>query len=321
MTNRNIAVFFHYFEANEIYKENLIFFLSTAYRTDIDFFIIISGESTILFPTINNVKYIHTENKNNDFGGYAFALGKLKDTCSYDYYIFINSSVRGPFLKPNYKGNWTDLFVTKFSDDVHLVGSSINVIPSKSTHFQNFGKIFNYDKPYSHIQTTAYALSRAAINHLLSIGFYSENDYLSKDDVICKYEIRLSQEIKRNGWNFKCFLSKYNSIDYRENHTDPNKSSVNGDPLYLGAYFGRTARPYELVFVKTNRNLFTTSRLYLYTYISLVLATRKTHNKWIEYYSLKNKTVSDLNKSVKDSLKNKAINFIKKLRNYSGRAE
>lgn len=310
--NRNVAVFFHYFEASEIYRDNLVFFLSTACSKDMDFYVIISGDCSVLLPDLDNIKYIYTENKNNDFGGYISALSKLAEGPFYDFYIFINSSVRGPFLGFNHKGSWVELFLNKFTDDVHLVGSSINVISSESPHSQRFGRYFDYEKPFSHIQTTAYALSGVAMRHLVNIGFYSVDEVLSKDDVICRYEIRLSQEIKRNGWDFKCFLSKYNEIDYRKYHVDPNDSSVDGDSLYYGSYFGRTARPYELIFVKTNRNVFEFSRLHFYTYLSLIRVARKEIREWSEFRSLKVKTIAGLKKSVKDNLKNKVVLLFKK---------
>ena len=29
----------------------------------------------------------------------------------YDYFIFVNSSVIGPYLPKNFKGNWTDIYI------------------------------------------------------------------------------------------------------------------------------------------------------------------------------------------------------------------
>ena len=37
MTNNQTAVFYHFFEKDKIYKQNLVFFLSTAYSKNIDF--------------------------------------------------------------------------------------------------------------------------------------------------------------------------------------------------------------------------------------------------------------------------------------------
>jgi hypothetical protein len=44
---------------------------------------------------IFNVQYFFIENKNNDFGA-VIEFNKCHK--NYDYYVFVNSSVRGPFL-------------------------------------------------------------------------------------------------------------------------------------------------------------------------------------------------------------------------------
>lgn len=285
---KSSAVFYHYFEANETYKENFIFFLSVAYSRDIDFYIIISESCSVDLPKINNITYIHTINKNNDFGGYSLALQSLKTLDNYEFYIFINSSSRGPFVHWNHRDSWTRLFTSRLKNDVHLAGSSINILPLHTKISELFKQRFDYSPPFSHVQTTAYALSSTALKHLINIGFYSENKVLSKEEVICSYELRLSQEIKKNGWNIKCcLLQKYNEIDYRTPHKDPNFSSRNGDPLYRGAYFGRTATPFELIFIKTNRDLISNPKLLLYSYLSLIRPKQPEISQWSEFKTLK----------------------------------
>ncbi len=73
--------------------------------------------------------------------------------------------------------------------------------------------------------------------------------------VILHYEVMLSHRIIQNGWNISCLLPEYKRIDYRKAHDDINPTSRNGDPCYAGAYFGRTLEPYEVVFIKTNRDI------------------------------------------------------------------
>ncbi len=62
------AVIYHYFEKNNIYRDNLIFFLNTAIDKDVDYFIYISGTCSVNLPTPPNIEYIYIENKNYDFG-------------------------------------------------------------------------------------------------------------------------------------------------------------------------------------------------------------------------------------------------------------
>jgi len=306
-----VAVFFHYFEINEVYKENLIFFLSAAYRQELNFFIIISGACTVDLPNYDNVKYVYTENKNNDFGGYSAVLSNFNRIDDYSFFIFVNSSVRGPFVPSGYDGCWTELFTSKIKDETHLVGSSINILPNNSPYAQKFKLDFGYTQPYSHVQTTAYALSLSAIKHLIKIGFYNGAESLNKEDVICKYELRLSQEIKRNGMNIGCLLIGYNGIDYRLPHQEINFSSWNGDPLCKGGYFGRTARPSELVFVKTNRNLISRYQLYWYTYFTLLSIEQLEIQRWIEFKALKNQCVLRVTKRLTTNLQALTIRNVK----------
>jgi hypothetical protein len=288
-TARKIAVFFHYFEANATYRDNLVFFLALAYRPELDFFVVISGDCSVALPALDNVRYLYTGNLNNDFGGYVFALGAIAGLDEYDAFVFVNSSVRGPFLAPAER-SWTERFVDALHADVHLVGSSINVLPESSPFTAKFAALFDYPKPYSHVQTTAYALSRDALRHLRRIGFYDVHDALPKDEVICRYELRLSQEIKRAGWNLGCLLARYKGVDYRLPHTDPNPTSNQGDPLFRGAYFGANAKPEELVFVKTNRDLFGGPRMHWDTLRALARVDQPALRAWPESRSLRGRS-------------------------------
>jgi hypothetical protein len=289
MTTRKVAVFFHYFEANATYRDNLVFFLAVGYRPEIDLFVVISGDCSVTLPALPNLRILRTENRNNDFGGYAFALTQIDDVDAYDAVLFVNSSVRGPFM-PSDDRSWVERFVAALSHDVHLVGSSINVLPEASPFTEKFATLFDYPKPYSHVQTTAYALSREALAHLRRIGFYDVSEALPKDEVICRYELRLSQEIKRAGWNLGCLLTRYHGIDYRMPHADPNPTAKQGDPLFRGAYFGGTARPEELVFVKTNRDLFGGPRMHRATQRALGRVDQPALRAWPEWRSLRSST-------------------------------
>ncbi len=297
MRNSNsdkIIIFYHYFEANQNYKDNLVHFLSVAYSESYQFVIVISGKCTIELPQLENITYIFAENKNNDFGGYIYALSNLKNLNNYDYFIFINASVRGPFLSNHYEGTWVELFTSKMKNDVHLVGATINILSDSSPFYKKFKKKYAFEEPYSHVQTTAYALSNEAIRHLLKIGFYDVTEKLEKDDVICAYELRLSQEIKKNGWNMSCLLAHYDTIDYREFHTDMNYSSKNGNVLSEGHFFGRTAHPTEIVFIKTNTNMISRLDLSSHTYCNLLANTNPLLENWAEGNNLMKRAVDEL---------------------------
>jgi hypothetical protein len=103
------------------------------------------------------------------------------------------------------------------------------------------------------------------------IGFYEIDEKMTKRDVILRYEIRLSREIIKKGWNISSILPLSGDMDYRNSgYSDINFSSKNGDYLYKNKFFERTLTPYELIFIKTNRNLLTPEELQSYTLIELL---------------------------------------------------
>jgi hypothetical protein len=112
----------------------------------------------------------------------------------------------------------------------------------------------------------AYALRREVLSQLIADGFYQEDRDSTKTLAIEDYEIHLSQLVLKLGWNLRCLLPEFNSIDYRLSHTNPNPTSTIGDPNELLGYFGRSAHPYETIFVKTNRDLYTDAYLDRLTY-------------------------------------------------------
>ena len=255
MSQTKTCVIYHYYEAEESYKDNFLHFITFGYVAGVDYFIVISGSHSLELPILNGVQYIHTENKNHDFGGYSFALTTAIETDSYDYFIFVNSTVRGPYLPQYVHSNWISLFTEKLSSDVGLVGTTINILNQKSIHSIEFGQRHGGEGPFSHVQTMVFALSKESLAHAQDKLFKPINETLGKFQLIADYEIFLSQCLIRAGWNIKCLLPEYNTIDYRQPHSDVNPTSLSGDPCYEGAYFGRTLHPYDVVFIKTNRNV------------------------------------------------------------------
>lgn len=264
------VVVYHYFEKDLTYKNNLVYFLSVAILEEVDYFIMISGECTVSLPERRNLRYIKTDNWNNDFGGYIkfFQVAPVEQ---YEFFVFINSSVRGPFLPSYTNFRWINAFTDRLCGNVHLVGASINILPESATHTRRFSAVYGYRPPYVHAQTTAYALSATAVRYLLDLGFYSVNKTLTKKEVIVHYELRLSQEIIHNGWNMDSFLPGYEGVDYRKLSMDfPNVSSRNGDVLFESSFYGRTLSPTEAIFVKVNRNMLSEIDLASHTFTGLL---------------------------------------------------
>lgn len=258
---KKTIVIYQYFEKDNTYVENFFHFLRFGYSELNDYLFIITGSYTIELPQYQNISYVFIENKNYDYGGYAWAIKNVVKIEQYDYFIFVNSSVRGPYIPSYLSENWTECFTKLLINDVGLSGSVINILPAKSFLTKFYKDKFGGSEPFSHIESMVYAVSRKVMLYLINNGFYDINHELSKDEAIRDYEIRLSQLILAGGWNIKCLLPEYNLIDYRGAHNEVNPTSKNGDPVWNFSYFGRTPHPFEIIFIKSARSLFTQSYL------------------------------------------------------------
>lgn len=235
-----------YYEKNTQYKENLKIFLDTAILDNIDYYIIINGDCTLNLPNKKNINIIYRKNEGFDFGAWSHCIKKYIHK-KYDYYIFINSSVRGPYLS-NPKEIWLDQFLKLFSNkDIKLVGTTINI-------WSNARYYFNYEPPYTHVQSMFFILNNEGFNFLLNKQFFDDEKKLNKSNisqVILSKEITMSQLILKNNWNINCILSKYKDHDYRL--IKKNFNTTSEDPYFKNAYFGDTIKPEEVIFFKINR--------------------------------------------------------------------
>ena len=286
------AVLYHYYDLNVSYRENMTYFLSVALRNDVDFYIITAGKVlNFEFPKCANLQIIETENINLDYGGYCQAIEILGEKVrKYEEIFFINSSVRGPFFK-NKKIDWMRLFTSRFNDKVHLVGSSINILNPDTKDSQEYQRLHGGEPPFIHVQTTAYAMSGCLMRALIGQGFYNQREPLKKSEVIFTYEIGLSQRAMGYGFGIDAVLPKYQGHNYLTLNGDFNPTSRSGDPLRRGAYFGKTPKPRDLVFIKTNRRLIKSYALDWYTLNGLLKVDNKKIKLWVEYHALRRRLI------------------------------
>ena len=254
-SNKTLIVY-HFFHKDESYLENLQHFLLMGYTTQNDYCILIAGETHAALPQASNIKYIKVENINNDYGGYCQLFSDhLTEIDQYEYYIFINSSVRGPFLLPGSNETWLEKYLQKLDAHTGLVGGTICILDPKQYHSIRYRKKWGGNSS-THIQTMSYGMHKDTLRYLISSGFYDKKPKLPKDEVIEDYEIRLSQLVLEKSLNLKCLLPEYNQVNYVAPHQDINIRSVAGDPCAIHSYFGRTLSPFEAMFVKTNRGIY-----------------------------------------------------------------
>lgn len=260
MSTKNLVIY-HYFEKDASYRDNFLHFLLFGVLPELDYIFVMSGNYSVQLPELPNVRYCFTVPKKSDFGGYAQLINESLNLDSYANIIFINSSVRGPFIPPYHSQPWFESFLEQMHDDVGMVGISICSLKEDFRHSINYQARYGGHPPYSHVQTMAYVLRKEVLAKLVAEGFYGDDRDATKTLAIEDYEIHLSQLVLKLGWNLRCLLPEFNGINYRLSHANPNPTSTVGDPNEVLGYFGRSAHPYETIFVKTNRDLYTEAYL------------------------------------------------------------
>ena len=185
-----LYIFHIYNERVEKFIKNCIF-----YDNYVDF-IIISNDKNNNFEVPNYVMKFFRDNIGYDFGGWSEALLSHNLYTKYDNFIFVNSSVIGPFLHTSYKGKWTDIYINGLKDNVKLFGSTINCCnnPIKESHVQSY--IFSIDKP--------------TLEYLMDCEIFSIRNYAKTfHDAIFDKEKLMSRKIIEKGWNIGSLFSLY----------------------------------------------------------------------------------------------------------------
>jgi hypothetical protein len=242
-TSKKILVLFIYHIFNERVKHfinNCIF-----YDDNVDFIIIsntnVENNNVLNISNQNNVKILYRNNVGYDFGGWSDAL--LKDNLyeNYDYFIFANSSIIGPFFKPSFKGKWTDIYVNGLQNNVKLFGSTINTMgdPLKSAHVQSY--IFSIDK--------------ITLKYLIDCSIFSTTNYAKTfHNAIFDKEVLMSRKIIENNWNIGSLMKYYENVDFTFRHKKPKDYSIKFlDDVMYQKYRFEIWNEYEIVFVKGNR--------------------------------------------------------------------
>jgi hypothetical protein len=235
MSNKTLVLYvFH--EVNEAvvnFIENGIF-----HDEFVDFIFIINNlDLDIKVP--HYVKVIKRENIGHDFGGWSDGLIRDNLYKKYKRFIFLNSTVFGPYLPMYYKGKWTDIFLEGLKNDVKLFGCSINCNKEHSPHVQSY----------------CFSTDIECLDYLIDKGIFSKIYAQSRLEAILEKEVNMSKLIIENGWNIGCLMACYKNVDFRVNTTSI-QTQLFGDMIYPES-FGKSffMSFYEIVFIKLNRNI------------------------------------------------------------------
>lgn len=226
---------------HEVNNRVLTFFDKGLFKDDNVDFVVICNNRDIKLNLPDYVKVVIRDNKGFDFGGWSEGLLSNDLYKNYDYFIFVNSSVLGPFLPSYYKGKWTDIFIDGLVDDVKLYGITINC---------ERDPIFR-----THIQSYLFSMDKKTLEFLIINGIFDMNILVNTyEDLVENKEMLMSRLIIERGWNIGCLCDYYKNVDFRFKDKQPKDYDINFLSGIMDAKYRNIMwNEYQLVFIKGNR--------------------------------------------------------------------
>jgi hypothetical protein len=187
------------------------------------------------------VKLIKRDNIGFDFGAWADGLFKDDLYKNYDNFIFVNSSVIGPFYPDYYLGNWSDIYINGLKNNVKLFGSTINCI-----HINDF---------VPHVQSYIFAVDKECLDYLIECNIFTNHYETNFTVLIEEKELKMSQLVLAKGWNIGCLHKHYKDVDFVKNKKTIYNYNITlyNDIMYQEYLDKHVWELNELVFVKGNR--------------------------------------------------------------------
>ena len=234
----------------------------------VDFYIVCNGNIKLNIP--DYVKYYNRDNIGHDFGGWAHAIftASLKDR--YDFFIFINSSVRGPFIPPWCPiKDWVSIFTRLIDYRTKLVGTTIGI-----------------HQYMPHIQSMVLVTDKIGLEIGIKEGIFEVNPRpLPRDKIIMEKEIGYSQTIIKHGYKIRPIVSAYYNVNIKQ------KSKIRGlIHISNNKYFGTNLHPYDVIFIKDKANINRNRDVIAITYNHETnhdrLSTLSDDFNWVKYLRL-----------------------------------
>ncbi|EIE24703.1 hypothetical protein COCSUDRAFT_14419 [Coccomyxa subellipsoidea C-169] len=245
-------VIYVYSDSDTEYARNLQFFVRNGmWEGDGCDYIIVVQQDTALFSSATlpqlprSARYVFHENKCYDWGtfGWVFDEGKVNASL-YNSIIFMNSSVRGPFLPPYFPLglHWSKLLTLRLSSTVKLVGSTISCEPAWEG-----GNTANEKRQNAHVQSYVMATDQVGLKALQDDGRVFAC-YGNMADTIYHAEVGASRVILDQGYTIDSLMSKYQHVDWTNTSNWNCNAGLN--PYAEFAYDGLVLNPLEVLFVK-----------------------------------------------------------------------
>lgn len=244
------------------YANNFRYFLREGIRPDdalVDYVLVIQqvadpaadppADDLTRVQTYTNVRILQHRNACYDLGTLGWLYDELEREhedalAPYSAFVWINSSVRGPFLPPYINPDtfpWTRAFTDKLTDDIKLVGATISCGES-GPH-----------PPTAHVQSYAVATDAVGLD-LIRKNSTVLACYNTMQDVVFYGERGITETILNAGYGLDSLMARYQGMDWsrRGQLATIEDIGCNADmnPIQPGFYDGTDVDPMEVMFVK-----------------------------------------------------------------------
>jgi lipopolysaccharide biosynthesis protein len=203
-------------------------------------FIVISNNKNNVFSVPSNVKTIYRDNIGYDFGGWSEALLKNNLYKKYDKFIFVNSSVYGPFIQN--KRNWVNIYINRLNHhNIKLFGNTIN----------NLGD----PKNKAHVQSYIFTMDNNTLQYLINCQIFSMTNIAKTfEEAIWNKEVLMSRKIIEKGWNIGSLQMVYTGVDFTFRYNNPKQyNRPFYDDIMFPEYRNKLWTEKRIIFIKGNR--------------------------------------------------------------------
>jgi lipopolysaccharide biosynthesis protein len=227
-----------------IYNERVSHFINNCifYDENVDFIIISNNkENQFELPDYSNAKTLFRDNIGYDFGAWSDALLTNNLYKNYDNFIFVNSSVIGPFIPSYCKIKWTDIYINGLQNNVKLFGSTINTCC--------------YPLYMSHVQSYIFSMDKHTLEYLIKCEIFSLINYAKTfNEAIFNKEVLMSRKILENKWNIGSLFKHYKDVDFTFENKKPDEYNIPFlDDIMYPQFRNNLWNEYDVVFIKGNR--------------------------------------------------------------------
>jgi hypothetical protein len=219
---------------------------------NIDFIIIANGKHNInnipknIYDKKNVITFIR-DNIGYDFQGWSEALITNNLYENYHNFIFLNSSVMGPYMESYGGYKWTDIYINGLNyNNIKLFGSTINTGCNQGT---------TNPLSMSHVQSYIFSMDKTTLKYLINCKIFSINNNANTyKEAIHNKEILMSRKIIENNWNIGSLMSYYKDVDFTFNDKKPEDYNISFlDDIMWNRFRNKIWTNNELVFIKGNR--------------------------------------------------------------------